>query len=105
VASLAGVTGWYAIVPFIVAVAAGLGLGLATTRFVVTARDAWGAAALAAAWAIVAAGAPQPVDLGGRAGEYGAYRSAGAIAAVGLAALLAWWVFRETVSRASASDP
>lgn len=105
VLSLAGVTGWYAILPFIFAVAAGLGLVLATTRFVVTARDAWAAAALAAAWAIVAAGAPQPVDLGGRAGEYGAYRSAGAIAALGLAALLAWRISRETVGRTSASDP
>jgi hypothetical protein len=101
VTSLVGVTGWYAIVPFFLAVAGALAIALAATRVVVTMRDAWAALGLAAAWAIVAAGAPQPVDMGGRAGEYGAYGSAGAVAAVGLALLIAlrFARTRETVSR------
>lgn len=101
VGSLVGVTGWYAIVPFFLAVAGAAGIALATTRFVVTRWDAWAALALAGAWAIVAAGAPQPVDIGGRAGEYGAYGAAGAVAAVGLAVLLALRFLRarETISR------
>lgn len=99
VASVAGVTGWYAIVPFVVAAAAGLGASLASTTLSYTRRDAWTAAALAWAWAFVSAAAPQPVDIGGTAGDYAAYWAPALLAAGGVAALLSWRVLARPVSR------
>ena len=101
VGSLVGVTGWYAIAPFFLAAGGAIVVALAATRFVVTTRDALAALALAVGWAIVAIGAPQPVDIGGRAGEYGAYGAAAAVAAVALAVALALWLLRarEPISR------
>lgn len=73
-ASLVGVTGWYAIVPFFAAVALAVVLAIAATRppRVSSVETIIGGGAVAA-WAALAAAAPVQKDLGGRGQEYGAY--------------------------------
>jgi hypothetical protein len=85
-ASLIGITGWYAIVPFLVAavVAAGCAL-LATAPPLVRPAETALAGAAALAWAPLAAWAPR----GGEASELGSYGAAAAVAALGVGAAVA----------------
>jgi hypothetical protein len=90
-ASLAGVTGWYTILPFAVAVAAAVAFAVLATEppSVSDLETALGGAAVLA-WAALAAAAPVQSALGGRGKEYGAYGVAYALSAlVGVAAALA----------------
>ena len=80
-ASLAGVTGWYTIVPFFVAVAVAVALAFASARRPVSRFETVVGGGAVLAWAVLAAAAPAQQDLGGRGQEYGAY---GAVLAVGI---------------------
>lgn len=83
-ASLAGVTGWYAILPLLVAAAVAVACALAATaRPLVRPVETALAGMAVLAWAALAAWAPRGPD----AGELGEYRAAAAI--VGLAAVAA----------------
>ena len=94
-ASFAGITGWYAIVPFLLAAAAAAFCAiLATARPVVRQRESVLACAAALAWAVVAAAAPRAAEAGALR-EYGA---AAALAAVAVASAVAVRAYRTGVA-------
>ncbi|MEP7335926.1 MAG: hypothetical protein ABI717_09110 [Actinomycetota bacterium] len=73
-ASLVGVTGWYTILPFFLAVAvAGVCAFIATPKPHLTALDTLAAPVAVLAWALVAATAPATPFLGGQADRLSAY--------------------------------
>ena len=78
-AAVAGITGWYAIVPFFVAVAVAAAIGvLSLTRLAVTRVDLAAAAALLAGWSAIALAADNP---------YGVPPPTGYVLALALAAM------------------
>src|SRR3954452_16359152 len=88
--SLTGIGhGWLAILPFFVLVAIAVVAALATTRFVVTRRDAIGAVAAVLAWIVVEHGAPELLHVDDLVRE-----SWGAVAALLLLAAATWAVVR-----------
>jgi hypothetical protein len=92
-ASIVGVTGWYTIVLFFLA----LGLAALLTLFATPRRGATragaGAAVLAAlGWVLVAADAPRTLQAGGDADEWSAYRAAGLVLVVAATAIAAWMI-------------
>ena len=98
-ASLAGITGWYTIVPFFVAIVLAGALAVAATaRPRVTALETLAGGAAVLAWAVVAATAPVRLELGGEGREFGAYAAVWALA---LAVVITAFVRRLERSRRS----
>jgi hypothetical protein len=80
-ASLVGITGWYTIVPFFVAIALALALAIASTaRPRVTSVETLAGGAAVLAWAAIAATAPVRGELGGNGHDFGAYATVGVLA-------------------------
>ena len=76
-ASLAGITGWIAIVPFFLLILSAVALAfLASTPRVVRNLDVLLAAAAVLLWALLAATSPRPFELGGDGRDLAAYRGA-----------------------------
>ena len=87
--SLVGVTGWYTILPFFLAVvAAGVFAILATSSPRLTTGDMLAAPFAVIAWAVVAATAPKTPALGGKADRLSSYGGVTAVAVVVLLGLL-----------------
>ena len=87
--SLVGVTGWYTILPFFLAVgAAGVFAILATSPPRLTTGDMLAAPFAVLAWAVVAATAPTTPGLGGKADRLSSYGGVTAVAVVVLVGLL-----------------
>jgi hypothetical protein len=87
--SLVGVTGWYTILPFFLAVAtAGVFAIVATSSPRLTSGDMLAAPFAVLAWAVVAATAPTTPGLGGKADRLSSYGGVTAVAAAVLLGLL-----------------
>ena len=87
--SLVGVTGWYTILPFFLAVAtAGVFAVVATSPPRLTTGDMLAAPFAVLAWAVVAATAPTTPGLGGKADRLSSYGGVTAVAVVVLVGLL-----------------
>jgi hypothetical protein len=90
-ASLVGITGWYAALPFFAAaMVAGVAAVLALAPGIPSRAAIGGAGVAVLAWAFVTGTATQPVALGGRSHELSAYWAAYVVALVVLALLAAW---------------
>ena len=97
--SLVGVTGWYTILPFFLAVAtAGVFAVVATSPPRLMTGDMLAAPFAVLAWAVVAATAPTTPGLGGKADRLSSYGGVTAVAVVVLVGLL-------LVSRPSTTAP
>ena len=77
-ASVLGITGWYTIAPFFLAtVVAVICAALATGKLRVSPSETALAGFAVLDWAVLAAWAPKPAELGGRAEHFGAYGAFG----------------------------
>ncbi len=100
--SLVGVTGWYTILPFFLAVgAAGAFAILATSPPRLTTGDMLAAPFAVLAWAVVAATAPTTPGLGGKADRLSSYGGVAAVAVVVLVGLLLARLVRSARVRAA----
>jgi hypothetical protein len=103
-ASLVGITGWYTIVPFFVAIVLAAALAVASTaRPRVTGVETLAGGAAVLAWALIAATAPVRLELGGEGREFGAYAAVGALALAVVIAAFARRLERSRRSRAQVS--
>jgi hypothetical protein len=91
-ASLVGITGWYTVLPFFVAIALAAALACAATaRPHISWPETLAGAAAVLSWALIAATAPVRAELGGSGRDFGSYAAVGALflaAALLIAALL-----------------
>lgn len=90
-----GITGWYAIVPFFVAVVVAVfAAARSLPLFVVTRNDLLTTACALAAWIVIGLGAPRRGELGGPGLEFSSYWPVGVVGGVALAALGARFAVR-----------